>query len=114
MDYSFLVDVNLPKYFSFFNHSNFIHVADIDPTWSDKSIWDYALKKNYVILTKDVDFYDRFISSENAPKIVYFQLGNLTLKELHSFFEDNWDYIIKNLEKGNLFIVSLNSIKIIV
>jgi len=31
MDYSFLVDVNLPKYFSFFNLPNFKHVVDIDP-----------------------------------------------------------------------------------
>ena len=29
-EYSFLVDVNLPKKFSFFNSSDFIHVVDID------------------------------------------------------------------------------------
>jgi hypothetical protein len=37
----FLVDVNLPKKFSFFNSSDFIHVADIDPSLRDIDIAEH-------------------------------------------------------------------------
>jgi predicted nuclease of predicted toxin-antitoxin system len=50
-DYKFLVDVNLPKFFGFFNHANFFHVVDINPKMTDSQIWDYALSKEMVILT---------------------------------------------------------------
>ena len=42
--YSFLVDVNLPKKFSFFNSPNFVHVVDINPRFTDEEIWNYALR----------------------------------------------------------------------
>ena len=85
MSFSFLVDVNLPKYFSFFNTNSFIFVSDIDLQMSDTEIWDYALNNDLVILTKDTDFYNRFLVSSTAPKIIYFQLGNCSLKQLHQF-----------------------------
>ena len=54
---NFLVDVNLPKYFRFFNSDNFIHDVDINPCMTDTEIWNYALNNNLVILTKDSDFF---------------------------------------------------------
>ncbi|ACE06538.1 hypothetical protein Aasi_1210 [Candidatus Amoebophilus asiaticus 5a2] len=41
----FLVDVNLPKHFSFFNYPNFVHLVDINPCMIDGQIWNYALEK---------------------------------------------------------------------
>lgn len=35
---SFLVDVNLPKYFSFFNNADFIFVSDINLQMTDTEI----------------------------------------------------------------------------
>jgi predicted nuclease of predicted toxin-antitoxin system len=75
MNTSFLVDVNLPKYFSFFNDPNYTFVSDINLQMSDTEIWDYALINKLVVLTKDTDFYNRFLVSSTAPKIIYFQLG---------------------------------------
>jgi len=34
----FLIDANLPYHFSLWNSVDFIHVADIDDTWSDEVI----------------------------------------------------------------------------
>lgn len=48
----FLVDLNLPKYFKYFNNSDFEFVIDINPLMSDLEIWNYALKNNLVILTE--------------------------------------------------------------
>ena len=38
--YRFLVDVNLPKYFSFFKDESFIHLVDINREWDDSAIWE--------------------------------------------------------------------------
>jgi len=85
MNFSFLVDVNLPKYFSFFNEQNFTFVSDINLQMSYTEIWNYALKNELVILTKDTDFYNRFLISSTAPKIIYFQLGDFSLKQLYQY-----------------------------
>jgi predicted nuclease of predicted toxin-antitoxin system len=113
MNFSFLVDLNLPKYFSFFNENHFTFVSDIDLQMSDSEIWDYALKNELVILTKDTDFYNRFLISENAPKIIYFQLGNFSLKQLYQYFNDNWEKIQSEIENSNLIIAKENHIECI-
>lgn len=113
MEHSFLVDVNLPKNFHYFNHENFRFVIDLNPFWSDQEIWDYALKHKLVILTKDTDFYNRFITSDKSPKIVYFQLGNQTLHELHTYFLDNWKNLLEALNYANLIIASRQELRII-
>lgn len=100
--YKFLVDVNLPKFFGFFNHANFFHVVDINPKMTDSQIWDYALSNEMVILTKDVDFYYRFLTSDQSPKVIYFQLGNMTLKELHQYFKNNWSEIVNHISGSSL------------
>ena len=111
--FSFLVDVNLPKWFSFFKEENFSHVVDINPRMTDEEIWEYAIKHNKVILTKDTDFYSKSISSPLAPKIIWFQLGNMTLAELHHYFELNWSIILSHLNKATLIIAKRDQINII-
>lgn len=113
MSFSFLVDVNLPKYFSFFNDNRFIFVSDIDLQMSDTEIWNYALNNELVILTKDTDFYNRFLVSSNAPKIIYFQLGNCSLNQLHLYFNDNWGKIQAEIENSKLIIAKENHIECI-
>lgn len=113
MGFTFLVDVNLPKYFHFFNTKDYIHVVDIDPRMTDTNIWQYALKNNLVILTKDSDFYYNFILVDLSPKVVYSQLGNMTLKELHNYFSSNWDKIITKLSNGNLILARQRTIEIV-
>ncbi len=113
MTLNFLVDVNLPKHFNFFNKPNFHHVVEINRFMSDNEIWNHALQNNFIILTKDSDFYFRALISTTKPKIVYFQLGNQTLKELYQYFEKHWQEITDNLNSHS-FIVALPSSIIIV
>jgi predicted nuclease of predicted toxin-antitoxin system len=110
---SYLVDVNLPKKFSFFNSVEFIHVADIDATLRDKDIWEFAIAHNLTILTKDTDFYEMFLTQEHHPKVVSFKFGNFKIHDLHQYFKSNWE-IILNLLRNNDFIFAYeNKIKAI-
>ena len=113
MEYTFLVDANLPKKFRYFNHPNFTFVCDIDLTMSDTDIWNLALNQNLVILTKDADFFHKALLSKIMPKIVYLQLGNQTIAELHYFFSKHWNKIIELLPSGNLLIVYPNEVIVI-
>ena len=113
MEISFLVDVNLPKYFSFFNEPNFYFVSDINLQMTDSEIWNYATQNNHIILTKDVDFFNRFLVSENPPKVIYFQLGNYSLKQLYNYFNSNWDKIIIEINDSKLIIVKESHIECI-
>jgi predicted nuclease of predicted toxin-antitoxin system len=110
---NYLVDANLPKYFSFFKSANFVHVVDINPSMTDAEIWNYALKNNSVILTKDTDFFSMSILAEKSPKIVYFQLGNQSLAELHFYFEKFWEEITKHLDNSFLIVAKPTSIMVI-
>jgi len=111
--FSFLVDVNLPKWFSFFNKEDFIHIVDINPRMTDKEIWDFAITNKKVILTKDTDFYSKSISADIKPKVVFFQLGNMTLAELHNYFELNWLTIRDHLKKADLIIAERHRINVV-
>jgi predicted nuclease of predicted toxin-antitoxin system len=107
----YLVDVNLPKFFSHFNSPDFEFVADLGLSLSDSSIWDYALAENLIILTKDTDFYYRCLTSKNPVKVIQFQFGNLTLKQLHQFFSKNWAIIENKIASSTLLIVEENEIR---
>ncbi|MCA0230780.1 MAG: DUF5615 family PIN-like protein [Bacteroidetes bacterium] len=111
--YDFLVDVNLPKHFSFFNAPNFQFVIDSDGKADDRDIWRYAKENNLVILTKDADFYDRCLIDSAPPKVIYFKLGNMLLKELHQFFSLKWEVIIEYLPNAKMVIVTQTYIEII-
>ena len=112
--FKFLIDVNLPQKFSFFNSPDFTHVTNINPEMSDSDIWDYALQHGFATVTKDSDFYHKSMTSIQSPKIVYLKLGNQTLKQLHQFFEQNWELIISTLPTARLLLVEKESITVII
>jgi predicted nuclease of predicted toxin-antitoxin system len=100
--FKFLVDVNLPKKFSYFNNENFLHIVDVNPCMTDKDIWNYALANNLVLLSKDADFFNLYLTEENHPKVVHFKIGNLTLEGLHLYFSNFWPTLVQNLEHASL------------
>lgn len=64
----YIVDANLPYYFSLWNNSDFIHVKDLDDSWSDEIIWQYAKENNLTIITKDADFSLKVLYKEFHQK----------------------------------------------
>ncbi|MBL7844586.1 MAG: hypothetical protein JNK44_12030 [Cyclobacteriaceae bacterium] len=45
------------------------------------------------------------------PKVVHFEIGNMTLRELHHYFEKNWEAIITLIDEYDLIVVDRVSIK---
>jgi len=79
----FLIDENLPSKFALWNSDRFTHVEDISFSLPDKSIWNYALENNLIIVTKDADFYNLVISNAKSPKVVHLRIGNMRIGQLH-------------------------------
>lgn len=114
VSYHFLIDVNLPKFFSFFNTPDFEFVVDLDPSMSDEDIWDYAVGNDLVIVTKDTDFYFKCLVAIDATKVVHLKLGNMRIKDLHQFFREHWEEIVEKLEEARLIVVTKTGITLMI
>ena len=109
----YLVDINLPKDFPFFEYENFVFVRDISNSLPDGKIWDLALEKNYTILSRDKDFYYRALQANKSPKIVLFRLGNVKIHQLTLYFQDHWQQIETLLKKNRLIVLWPQEIQVV-
>ncbi len=98
----YLIDAQLPYYFSLWNHKDFIHIRDIDEQMSDISIWKYAIKNKMTIITKDVDFSHFMALSNDPPNIIHLRFGNLKMTDFHYTLSQRWDEITSLSNKYNL------------
>ena len=90
----FLVDANLPYYFSLWNNENYIHQNDIDDAWSDDQIWHYAKENNLTIITKDSDFSNKIMLHTPPPKVIHIRFGNMKMKEFFETTTKLWDDVL--------------------
>src|SRR5690606_40573090 len=91
----FLIDANLPKYFSFWCTDDYLHVQDLGADLLDSQIWSYGKEYNLTIISKDSDFSSRIINTEPPPKVIHIRLGNMKIGELFSFMERRWDDVLE-------------------
>lgn len=106
----YLTDVNLPYYFPLWKTEEFVFVKDINDEWSDGEIWNYALKNNLIIVTKDTDFFDRVMVSKQHPKFIHICFGNMVMKEFALVIEKIWQQYL--LSKINLSLLRCTRIKL--
>ena len=70
----------------------------------DTAIWNYALQNNGVILTKDEDFAERCMASDQAPVVIWLRIGNATNPELLGWFMPKWPSMLARLQAGDRLI----------
>jgi predicted nuclease of predicted toxin-antitoxin system len=109
----FLIDANLPYFFCLWNNENFIHLKDLNDKWSDELVWQYAKENNLIIVTKDADFSTKVLYKGVPPKVIHFKIGNLKLKDFHSFVNRIWPDIEDFIKTNNLINIYLDRIEII-
>ncbi len=81
----FLVDANLPYHFDLWHNENCIHLFDINDSWPDAEVWNYAKTNNPTIVTKDADFSTRIILAVPPPRVIHLRIGNMKLSAMHEF-----------------------------
>ncbi|WP_410522742.1 DUF5615 family PIN-like protein [Pedobacter sp. BS3] len=82
-------------------------------TTTDSNTNMLSILEEYILITKDSDFYYSYISSRKPHKLVFVKLGNMRLKELKSYFERNASAIIKLLEEYSFLILEPERIRIL-
>ncbi|GAA4457819.1 hypothetical protein GCM10023189_29130 [Nibrella saemangeumensis] len=92
---TYLIDTNLPYYFSIWRTEEFLHQRDRSPTASDTEIWNYARNNNLTIVTKDRDYSDRMLLASPPPRVIHLKIGNMKMREFYTFIGDNWSSIEK-------------------
>ncbi|MBU2650131.1 MAG: DUF5615 family PIN-like protein [Bacteroidetes bacterium] len=106
----YIIDANLPYYFSIWKSDFFIHVFDINENMTDNEKFEYAIKNNLTIITKDTDFSTKVLF-QDKPKVIHLKIGNMKIQELYSFLNKNWDEIIKVSDSHKLTNVYIDRIE---
>ena len=78
----------------------------------DMDIIALATKENYVVISKDQDFFQYYILKQKPPKLILLTTGNLPNSELISLFEENFPSIIRLLEENSVLELNHNTITI--
>ena len=90
----FLIDVNLPYRFSLWSGEDCVHMRDIGETWTDTQIWQYALERDMIIVSKDTDFSDRAMISVPPPRVMHLRFGNMRMRDFHALISSLWPSIV--------------------
>jgi predicted nuclease of predicted toxin-antitoxin system len=98
----FIVDAHLPKKLSYFLQEkgyDSIHTLDLPNknASSDLEINNLSLKDSRIVISKDSDFYNRYLTKVEPYKLLLISTGNLSTKELINLFEKNIDKIIDEI-----------------
>lgn len=77
------------------------HVTRLGPGFlTDESIWRLACKEGWIIVSKDADFVERVLSSEEGACLVWIRLGNTTARALWASLAPVLPDVLKALERG--------------
>ena len=91
----YIIDANLPYYFSLWKGKEYQHVINIDPSMKDSEIWHYAMENDLIIVTKDADFSDLVLLNNPPPKVIHIKMGNMKIKALHRAIDGIWEDVLK-------------------
>lgn len=70
------------------------HVKPLALTKTDDVvIWEYAKVNDYVIVSKDSDFYQRSLLLGHPPKFIYLRVGNCPTSRIVQILRDSIDII---------------------
>lgn len=90
----FLIDANLPYRFALWQGSEYTHVFDLDDSWPDSEIWQYAKAEGLTIVTKDADFSTRAMVSQPPPRVIHLRIGNLRMRDFHKLLQQIWPQVL--------------------
>jgi predicted nuclease of predicted toxin-antitoxin system len=105
---NFLVDAQLPpalaRWIANQGHQA-AHVFELGfHTANDPVIWERARTGPFVIVSKDEDFVDHWLLSDQPVALVWVRKGNCSNRALLAWLEPLWPDVVKRLEQGELLV----------
>jgi predicted nuclease of predicted toxin-antitoxin system len=82
-----------------------VHVEDVGLRHAkDPAIWDYAVREQRAIITKDDNFVDRWRRSAQGPAVVWLRIGNSANAVLLGWFMPILPAVVVRLQNGDRLI----------
>ena len=98
----FLLDENLPRRIQFSPKLPVVSVAEVGNSPTDSQVWEFARRRELIIVSKDADFSDRIIVQQPPPWVVHLRFGNLRKKDFHALLARVWPQIETLLKSHKL------------
>ena len=64
----------------------------------DRKIWDVAVERKAIVITKDIDFAERREREAAGPQVIWLRVGNVATAELFRLLAARWAAIEASLE----------------
>ena len=111
----FLVDAQLPiRLARFLQVSGYdtLHTRDLPQqnATSDSQINEISIQDKRIVITKDSDFVDSFMTIQKPFKLLLVTTGNIKNSELEQIFTDNLSMLIDLFEHHNYIEISRDNI----
>ena len=97
-----LIDENLPISLGRLLPIQSSHATEIGQQPSDSLLWSYARDRNWTILTRYADFFDRLMLQGPPPKVIWVRLGNIRRNDLQDLLIRIWPTICNLLVDADL------------
>ncbi len=85
-----------------------IHVQDVNlDTAKDSTLWEFAREKDFIIVSKDVDFSDRSVLAGYPPKLIWIRRGNCSTKQIEEILRTHFNDIKNHMESPDIGVLAL-------
>lgn len=111
----FIVDAQLAfKLSTYLNDKGFdcLHTFDLPNknATTDKEIIDLSIKEKRIVISKDIDFYNRYLTKLEPYKLLQISTGNINTKDLLTLVDKNLESIIDEITQNFLVEITRNSL----
>jgi predicted nuclease of predicted toxin-antitoxin system len=69
---------------------------------SDVDISQESMKQKRIVISKDVDFFNRFLIKKEPWKLLYLTTGNISNRDLLSLFQSNLHQILQLFQNADV------------
>ena len=108
----FIIDEQLPRRLATWlklKGYDAIHADDVPHTagsLSDVAICKFADANNRIVITKDEDFWQRYLILHQPQKLIYVTTGNIKNADLIQLFENNIHLLLLHIATHNVIELS--------
>ena len=106
-----LVDENLPTSLVGLLPVEASHARELGERLTDFQLWHHARQNDWVILTRDTDFFDRLMLEGPPPKVIWVRLGNIRRRDLEGMLLRLWPKIRELLVEADLVEVHAHALE---
>ncbi len=111
----FIIDAQLPQKFAILlGEKGFdaIHTSELPNknATTDSEINELSLKENRIVITKDSDFYNRYLVKSEPFKLIIVSTGNISNKDLLVLIEKNLENILDQISHNYIVEITNSSL----